>query len=103
MMHERKRLLNHSTAEDGLLVARSSAQHTEATAMNEFLVLQPADAESDTGSDATDSATLPTPPQDRLQRSSEDNPPSRETQRKVLLQSTPPTLQMIATKPFLRR
>ena len=53
MMHECKRLLNHSTAAEGLLCTHS---RTEATSMDAFLVVQPADAQSDTGSDATEHA-----------------------------------------------
>ena len=50
MMHECKRILNHSTAAEGLLCAHS---RTEATSMDAILVLQPTDTESDTDSDAT--------------------------------------------------
>merc|ERR1712102_195980 len=61
-LHECKRLLNHSTAADGLLLARSSTQRTKATCMDAFLVPQPTgsdatehDAERDEDGDATDS------------------------------------------------
>ena len=57
MMHECKRLLNHSTAAEGLLVARSSTQSTKATSMDPFLVPQPTDADADADSDATEHAT----------------------------------------------
>ncbi len=83
MMHECKRLLNHSTAQEGLLVARSSTQHTEATAMNAFLVPQTdseavtdtdADTDADTDSDATEpphgdpSGTTTEPPSKKQRR-----------------------------------
>ena len=54
MMHECKRLLNHSTAADGLLLARSSTQRTKATCMDAFLVPQPTDSDADADSDATE-------------------------------------------------
>ena len=64
-MHECKRLLNHSTAAEGLLLARSSTQRTKATSMDAFLVPQPTDSDADadsdakerTGSDAAEHAT----------------------------------------------
>ena len=55
MMHECKRLLNHSTAAEGLLLAHSSTQRTKATSMDAFIVPQPTDAEADADSDATGS------------------------------------------------
>jgi HAMP domain-containing protein len=54
MMHECKRLLNHSIAEQGLLFAHHSTQRTEATAMHTFLVPKPADTEADTDRDAAE-------------------------------------------------
>ena len=54
MMHECKRLLNHSTAAEGLLLARSSTQRTKATSMDAFLVPQPTDSDADADSDATE-------------------------------------------------
>ena len=54
MMHECKRLLNHSTAAEGLLLARSSTQRTKATCMDAFLVPQPTDSDADADSDATE-------------------------------------------------
>ena len=54
MMHECKRLLNHSTAAEGLLLARSSTQRTQATSMDAFLVPQPTDTGADADSDATE-------------------------------------------------
>ena len=54
MMHECKRLLNHSTAAEGLLLARSSTQRTKATSMDAFLVPQPTDTGADADSDATE-------------------------------------------------
>ena len=54
MMHECKRLLNHSTAAEGLLLARSSTQRTKATSMDAFLVPQPTDSDADAPSDATE-------------------------------------------------
>ena len=54
MMHECKRLLNHSTAAEGLLLARSSTQRSKATSMDAFLLPQPADADSDADNDATE-------------------------------------------------
>ena len=53
MMHECKRVLNHSTAAEGLLLARDSIQRTKATSMDAFLVPQPADTDGDADSDAT--------------------------------------------------
>ena len=53
-MHECKRLLNHSTAADGLLLARSSTQRTEATRMDAFLVPQPTKSDANADSDATE-------------------------------------------------
>jgi hypothetical protein len=52
MMHECKRLLNHSTAAEGLLLARSSTERTEATSMDAFLVPRPTDTDADAGNDA---------------------------------------------------
>ena len=54
MMHECKRVLNHSTAAEGLLLARDSTQRTKATSMDAFLVPQPADTDGDADSDATE-------------------------------------------------
>ena len=54
MMHECKRLLNHSIAAEGLLCARDSTQRTNATSMDAFLVPQPADADDDADRDATE-------------------------------------------------
>ena len=54
MMYECKRLLNHSTAADGLLLARSSTQRTKATSMDAFLVPQSAKSDVDADSDATE-------------------------------------------------
>ena len=54
MMHECKRLLNHSTAADGLLLARCSTQRPTATSMDAFLVPQPTDSDADAASDATE-------------------------------------------------
>ena len=54
MMHECKRLLNHSTAAEGLLLARGSTQRTKATSMDAFLVPQPTDSDADADSDATE-------------------------------------------------
>ena len=54
MMHECKRLLNHSTGAEGLLIARTSEQRTKATSMDAFLVPQPSDTNADADSDATD-------------------------------------------------
>ena len=54
MMHECKRLLNHSTAADGLLLARSSTQRSKATSMDAFLVPEPADTDSDADGGATE-------------------------------------------------
>ena len=54
MMHECKRLLNHSTAAEGLLLARSSTQRSKATSMDAFLVPEPADTDSDADRDATE-------------------------------------------------
>ena len=51
MMHECKRLLHHSTAAEGLLVARTSAQHSNATSMDAFLVAEPSDTDSGADSD----------------------------------------------------
>ena len=53
MMHECKRLLNHSTAAEGLLLARTSTQRTTATSMDAFLVPRP-DSDADAASDATE-------------------------------------------------
>ena len=53
MMHECKRLLNHGTAAEGLLLARCSTQRPTATSMDAFLVPQPADTDGDADSDAT--------------------------------------------------
>ena len=53
MMHECKRLLNHSTAAEGLLLARSSTQRTKATSMDAFLVPRPTDSDADAASHAT--------------------------------------------------
>ena len=55
-MHECKRVLNHSTAAEGLLLARSSTQRTEASSMDAFLVPQPTDTDADADSDATEHA-----------------------------------------------
>ena len=54
MMHECKRLLNHSTAAEGLLLARTSTQRTTATSMDAFLVPRPTDSDADAASDATE-------------------------------------------------
>jgi len=54
MMHECKRLLNHSTAAEGLLLARGSTQRPKAISMDAFLVPQPADTDGDAGIDATE-------------------------------------------------
>ena len=54
MMHECKRLLNHSTAAEGLLLASSSTQRAKATSMDAFIVPQPTDADADADSDATE-------------------------------------------------
>ena len=54
MMLECKQLLNHSTAAEGLLLARSSTQRTKATSMDAFLVPQPTDSDADADSDATE-------------------------------------------------
>ena len=54
MMHECKRLLNHSTAAEGLLLARCSTLRPKATSMDAFLVPQPADTKGDADSDATE-------------------------------------------------
>ena len=56
MMHEYKRLLNHSTAAEGLLLVRCSTERPTATPMDAFLVPQPADTDSDADSDATERA-----------------------------------------------
>ena len=59
MMHECKRLLNHSTAADGLLLARRSTERTDASSMDAFLVPEPTDTDADADSDGdpdTDSA-----------------------------------------------
>ena len=57
MMHECKRLLSRSTAAEGLLLARSSTQHTKATSMDQFLVPQPRNIDADADSDATERAS----------------------------------------------
>jgi len=57
MMHECKRLLNHSTAAEGFLLARSSTQRTKTTSMDALLVPQPTDSDADADSDATKHAT----------------------------------------------
>ena len=54
MMHECKRLLNHSTAAEGLLLARSNTQGTKATSMYAFLVPRPTDNDADADSNATE-------------------------------------------------
>ena len=51
MMHECKRLLNHSTAQEGLLLASSSTRRTKATSMDAFFVVD-ADENLDTDADA---------------------------------------------------
>ena len=56
MMHECKRLLNHSTAAEGLLLARNSTERREASSMDAFLVAQPGDTRTDEDSDATEHA-----------------------------------------------
>ena len=53
-MHGCKRLLNHSTAAEGLLLARGSTQRPKATSMDAILVPQPADTDGDADSDATE-------------------------------------------------
>ena len=57
MMHERKRLLNHSTAAEGLLLARKSTQRTQATSMDAFLVPEPPHSDTDADSDAAEHGT----------------------------------------------
>ena len=51
MMHECKRLLNHSTAAEGLLLARRSTDYTTASSMDAFLVPQPVDTDAHAESD----------------------------------------------------
>ena len=53
MMHECKRLLNHSTAAEGLLLAHSNTQRTKMTSMDAFLVQRPTDSDADAASHAT--------------------------------------------------
>jgi hypothetical protein len=57
MMHECKRMLNHSTSDQGLLCASRTTGRTEASAMHTFMVPQPLpeDTDSDASSDATES------------------------------------------------
>ena len=55
MMHECKRLLNHSTAAEGLLLAHNNTQRTKATSMDAFFVPQPTDSDADAASDPTES------------------------------------------------
>ena len=57
MMHECKRMLNHSTSDQGLLCASRATGRTEATAMHTFLIPQPPpeDTDSEASSDATES------------------------------------------------
>ncbi len=55
MMHECKRMLNHSTSDQGLLCASRGTGHTEATAMHTFLVPPP--PPEDTDSEASNAAT----------------------------------------------
>ena len=54
MMWECKKLLNHSTAADGLLLPRRSTQASKSTAMDVFLVPKPADSDDDEKCDASD-------------------------------------------------
>ena len=64
MMHECKRMLNHSTSDQGLLCASRAAGRTEATAMHTFLVPQPPheDTDSDASSDATEHSSQDSEP-----------------------------------------
>ena len=57
MMHECKRMLNHSTSDQGLLCASRATGRTEATAMHTFLIPQPPpeDTDSEASSNATES------------------------------------------------
>ena len=55
MMHEYKRLLNHSTAADGFLVARCSSQVPKTTPMHAFLLPEPADNDDDEDVEAAES------------------------------------------------
>ena len=59
MMYECQRLLNHSTAEEGLLLVHRSTQQQKPIAMDAFLVEQPSSSDTDTANDEdldTDSA-----------------------------------------------
>ena len=67
MMLECKKLLNHSTAAEGLLLARSSTQRTNATSMDAFLVPKPTDSDADAPSDATEQSALTATMQSTLQ------------------------------------
>ena len=88
MMHECKRLLNHSTAAEGLLLARSSTQRTKATSMDAFLVPRPTDSDADAASDArtpTDSDAT----EDAVEIQGRGFP-HLHLQQQVMLQSAPP-------------
>ena len=54
MMHECKRLLNHSTGAEGLLVAHSSARPSKSTSMDAFHVPQHEDSDAGKDSAATE-------------------------------------------------
>ena len=125
MMHECKRLLNHSTAAEGLLLAHSNTEHTKMTSMDAFLVQRPTDSDADaashatgpTDSDATehaaernkdDAATEhargdPSAVITRhLQKNNEDDPVLPTSNNQAMLQSAPFAPKTIATKLFLR-
>ena len=131
MMHECKRLLNHSTAAEGLLLARCSTLRPKATSMDAFLVPQPADTKGDADSDATESpgseqdedgdATERAQDGDATENAEDGDatehargaltaattePPRKNNERarssQATLQSAPITLKMSATKFFLR-
>ena len=120
MMHECKRMLNHSTSDQGLLCASRATGRTEATAMHTFLVPQPPpeDTDSEASSDATESNAdeskadgnaIQSAPQtsnpmqtamlqSAPQRNHEATTPRRIPYHRVLLQSTQTTLKTAATK-----
>ena len=92
MMHECKRMLNHSTSDQGLLCASRATGRTEATAMHTFLIPQPPpeDTDSEASSDATES--------DADESKADGNATERATKKRRIDEATKDTVPLGAAK-----
>ena len=100
-MHECKRLLNHSTAADGLLLARCGTQRPTATSMDAFLVPQPTDNNADAASDATE-PTHSDDDGDATDRD-EDGDATENTENGAATEHAPGDLSAVTTEPLTKK